>query len=511
MKTVGPILTQTPKLAIHAPLDIVDAGAAFAEIMGLSLTASVPIVAALGQHLADASLPQPKDDMPTKVLEDGGEPAVAGADHTFTPPSPFWPQSGPSVSLQHLAFMESSPHTAGSSSSGVIGEVAPDGARNAEHPVRSTTTPIPPAGAHTQVAATPALILGGMAAQIDTTTNLPRNQMPVTLAPLPLEPRQLGTSAHAAVPFSTPPLGTEARVIVEFLAPARPDHVVVQGQQASASADDPRNAGQGVELVFGPLVSTPRAAASIPTVTARSYAFLQAPSESDTAQAGVAGALNGRAFDDPRDALKDRILADQRGTLTAANGHGTPDSLLSGAEMNASVPVEWIASADPEGPVGAASAAALPILTAGPPSTPGPVGAGSAQAVPITALPHVVATAFRDDPAQQVELRLDPPELGSVRFQMDQRSADLVVTIIAERPDTLDLMRRHGDQLLADLRQAGFQGASLSFGTSHGQAGQGMPQTQDLATDAPTEPPPFFTTPTPPPPRAFKGGLNLRL
>lgn len=165
---------------------------------------------------------------------------------------------------------------------------------------------------------------------------------------------------------------------------------------------------------------------------------------------------------------------------------------------------------------------ALPFVDGLTALPPGPVvsvpAAPNGAIVPLPALPQLVAAALRDDPARQVEFRLDPPELGAVRFQMDQRSNDLVITIIAERPETLDLMRRHGEQLLADLRQAGFQGASLNFGSSTGQGhlGQGGFGSHGQGSAPPADPnapppAPGFAAPTPPPPRTAKGGLNLRL
>jgi Flagellar hook-length control protein FliK len=210
----------------------------------------------------------------------------------------------------------------------------------------------------------------------------------------------------------------------------------------------------------------------------------------------------------------------------ASRDRGTAPPLAKGSPRPATGPVVNSVAADtpvtivtePTAGTGA-DAVAMPGTGAIPPGTAAlATSSVLGAAIPMTALPQALATALQDDPARQVELRLDPPELGSVRFQLDQRNADLVVTIIAERPETLDLMRRHADQLLADLRQAGFQGASLSFGTSpgqggsgHGGSGQGAGHASGQDGPVSPAPSPSFVLPASPPPRAATGGLNLRL
>lgn len=83
----------------------------------------------------------------------------------------------------------------------------------------------------------------------------------------------------------------------------------------------------------------------------------------------------------------------------------------------------------------------------------------------------------------RVEIRLSPEELGSVRLQLHQGESGLTVTVQAERPETLDLMRRNIDQLARDLADAGYGEASFSF-DQQGQEGQGTahdPNSEPLA------------------------------
>ena len=111
-----------------------------------------------------------------------------------------------------------------------------------------------------------------------------------------------------------------------------------------------------------------------------------------------------------------------------------------------------------------------------------------------------------------IELALAPEELGRLTISIRQEGDFVRVSMLAERPETLDLLRRHAGDLLADLRQSGFSGASFSFGPG----GQDRPpQVADTSLDAgdaaaPQSAPHDFKQPTPS--RSPKGaGLDLRL
>jgi hypothetical protein len=66
--------------------------------------------------------------------------------------------------------------------------------------------------------------------------------------------------------------------------------------------------------------------------------------------------------------------------------------------------------------------------------------------------------------AGATELSLSPIELGQVKFQIHQTGDSVRVVLSAEKSETLDLLRRNSEQLLQEFKQAGFSGASLSFG-----------------------------------------------
>lgn len=113
---------------------------------------------------------------------------------------------------------------------------------------------------------------------------------------------------------------------------------------------------------------------------------------------------------------------------------------------------------------------------------------------------------------KQVEVLLSPEELGHVRFQIRHSGDSVSIFLSAERPETMDMLRRNGDDLLREFRQAGFSGASLDFG----QWGQ-QPQPQQHPPAAFSQPDDFSVAPQiarPAPPAPSLGqaqGLNLRL
>ncbi|MCD1617286.1 flagellar hook-length control protein FliK [Salipiger manganoxidans] len=70
-----------------------------------------------------------------------------------------------------------------------------------------------------------------------------------------------------------------------------------------------------------------------------------------------------------------------------------------------------------------------------------------------------------------MELRLEPEELGHVRFRMTGGEHALSMTILADRPETLDLLRRHVDQLARHLDDLGYSATQFRFGEGSGQGG----------------------------------------
>ncbi|MFN6925703.1 MAG: flagellar hook-length control protein FliK [Tabrizicola sp.] len=130
---------------------------------------------------------------------------------------------------------------------------------------------------------------------------------------------------------------------------------------------------------------------------------------------------------------------------------------------------------------------ALPVMSPAPlmaqPGLPAPQLPAA-----LSSLPHLTA-AIIDSLARRpdgvTEIALSPAELGQVRLTL-QSDADnparMVVLLSFDRPETMDLFRRHADQLAEALRAAGFTDTRISFGqhgadqTPFGQGGRDQRQ-----------------------------------
>lgn len=112
---------------------------------------------------------------------------------------------------------------------------------------------------------------------------------------------------------------------------------------------------------------------------------------------------------------------------------------------------------------------AMPVL---PPN----IAAPPAPAVPIR-LPESVSPPSRQVAdlllrmdADRAEITLFPEELGTVRIALSREGDRLVVRLWAERAETLDLLRRHSDDLAQDLALAGHEDALVDLGSSGGRS-----------------------------------------
>lgn len=75
-----------------------------------------------------------------------------------------------------------------------------------------------------------------------------------------------------------------------------------------------------------------------------------------------------------------------------------------------------------------------------------------------------LAAGLRQASEQSAEIRLNPAELGRVRISLHTSDTGVTVSVLAERPKTLDLLRRNSDILAQEFREIGYGAAEFSFG-----------------------------------------------
>jgi flagellar hook-length control protein FliK len=90
-----------------------------------------------------------------------------------------------------------------------------------------------------------------------------------------------------------------------------------------------------------------------------------------------------------------------------------------------------------------------------------------------TVLPQIGAALRAAPRLGEVEIQLDPPELGRVRIGLEIADSGLKASLIAERPATGELLRSHGGILAQQLQEAGFTDIDLQFGAPQQDAGGG--------------------------------------
>jgi flagellar hook-length control protein FliK len=127
-------------------------------------------------------------------------------------------------------------------------------------------------------------------------------------------------------------------------------------------------------------------------------------------------------------------------------------------------------------------------------------------------LPRQIAQHLADAPAaaagQGIELHLSPEELGPIRLTLRHIDGQMMVAVAVERPETLDLMRRHADQLLQDMRALGYASVRLDMQAQGDRRPPPRPPPADGAS-------PVIASATPSlpeiaQPRRVSGGLDLR-
>lgn len=124
----------------------------------------------------------------------------------------------------------------------------------------------------------------------------------------------------------------------------------------------------------------------------------------------------------------------------------------------------------------------VPVETRNAPASPGgPEAPGPARPELARNAVLQIAEVIRTTGERAMELRLQPEELGRVSMTMTQDGAGLSVALAADRPETMDLIRRHIDLLAEDLRRLGYATVSFSFDGGSDQRSHRDPDASDVA------------------------------
>jgi flagellar hook-length control protein FliK len=88
-----------------------------------------------------------------------------------------------------------------------------------------------------------------------------------------------------------------------------------------------------------------------------------------------------------------------------------------------------------------------------------------APAPPPATVAHIVAaiTHAASDGERTTEVALSPEELGRVRLRLSAAEGHLIVTVSADRTETINLLRRNIETLAQDLHDSGYPDAQILF------------------------------------------------
>lgn len=184
------------------------------------------------------------------------------------------------------------------------------------------------------------------------------------------------------------------------------------------------------------------------------------------------------------------------GTQTASNNTPSFSSFMSPEDLNAinvGGSADFMSDADAmafHATFKTAASASNPVLTT--PSAGQPHPATQMVAVSLT---KNASAKGADGESHSYRLKLDPPELGRIDVEIEfEAGSKIRANLVADKPETLQLLQRDSHALLKALQDAGFDSVnndSLSFNLSQGQndpaghdnSGRGNGQNAHLSGD----------------------------
>jgi Flagellar hook-length control protein FliK len=124
----------------------------------------------------------------------------------------------------------------------------------------------------------------------------------------------------------------------------------------------------------------------------------------------------------------------------------------------------------------------------GPPPASAPAAAlARAEQVAAQITAHLATASNIANRSAPLEIALDPPELGQLRISVTHGDEGIVLNVAIDRPETLDLMRRHASLLSQEFQRQGLENTGFTFSGregGHSALGRASP---DLPGTAPPE------------------------
>lgn len=281
----------------------------------------------------------------------------------------------------------------------------------------------------------------------------------------------------------------DTRAVAQDVAAAAASVATMPAGSPAALATVPIAAEGGPEAAALPADPAQPAATAAP---AAATSTAPTPAPAPATAAATAGASPDPVTQGDLSALSDARPPSGEEARDASRAKGTSDA-AAGAATAASAPAQ--AAPAPSAPSAGAATQAVtlsPLLampswqlspqTHAPTRTRAETSALPAGVVPEAVAGQVALAVAKSGGGRKVELRLDPPELGRVEIHLSPaEKGGLHATVIAERADTHELLRRHGEMLARELSSAGYSDVSLSF-----SSGSDAPVDRGAAGSLPT-------------------------
>lgn len=466
---------EDPARSPIAPLAATAGGMAAAQ-----LPPAVSATSVSASAVSASAVSVPAASSPTAVPGAAADQGANGAGTAQTP----GPEPLQSAEAARIAFAPPPP----AASSGLVESPAPSAAV-----ARTTSTPAAPLAAPAQVSVLPVLkpaTESPAGAAPAAQGSLAESRIRAALAAEPVE-----TDADSAEPAptttptaSTTPAPDKAATTAPVAAPVTAP-VATPPQPGAAPVVPAQSTGTAAVVTMPPAGTAPGTSPET-EAPARAARWREGPE---------AMTVRDRADPGPQASVTDTAVKTAEAVPTPASG-----TLESPAPATAGGPISFTATGAPERPA---------HLPGG-----GEAAAGATRAASPHAIAHQMSQALADAGNRTVELTLSPEELGKVRMTLNSSDGSITVTVQAERPETLDLMRRNIDSLARDFRDMGYANIDFDFGqqTDRRPSAQEQAAAESARQPAPSERDSIARFDTASlalqsSPRTASGGLDLRI